>query len=150
VARPGGVSFSPFLDYDDHECVAVAGLGARVGDRRLGRTAGTRPDSGQLHGGRSCRRKRAHALVRASGCGTAKVQGGGAGRPAGRGTIERVTAVRDALFLTPNGFDPSSPASSETPRAASVPPNFYLCEISALVVEMRQRLLKGLGESAET
>jgi O-succinylbenzoate synthase len=90
----GWGEFSPFLDYDDHECVpwlasavesATEGWPAPVRDRiPVNCTVPVvSPD-------------RAHALVRASGCGTAKVKVAEPGVPLAE-DIERVMAVRDAL-----------------------------------------------------
>ena len=93
----GWGEFSPFLDYDDHECVpwlasavesATEGWPAPVRDRiPVNCTVPVvSPDQ-------------AHALVRASGCGTAKVKVAEPGVPLAE-DVERVTAVRDALGPT--------------------------------------------------
>jgi O-succinylbenzoate synthase len=93
----GWGEFSPFLDYDDHECVpwlasavesATQGWPAPVRDRiPVNCTVPVVPPD------------RAYELVRASGCGTAKVKVADPGRPLAE-DCERVAAVRDALGPT--------------------------------------------------
>jgi len=90
----GWGEFSPFLDYDDTECVpwlasaresADEGWPAPVRDRvPINCTVPVVAP------------ERAHELVVASGCGTAKVKVADAGVPLAD-DVERVTAVRDAL-----------------------------------------------------
>src|SRR6266567_8566368 len=90
----GWGEFSPFLDYDDRECVpwlasavesATEGWPAPVRDRiPINCTVPVVSP------------ERAHELVRASGCGTAKVKVAEPGVPLAR-DVERVAAVRDAL-----------------------------------------------------
>jgi O-succinylbenzoate synthase len=92
---PGGWGeFSPFLDYDDHECVpwlasavesATDGWPIPVRDRiPINCTVPVISP------------ERAHALVSASGCSTAKVKVADPGMPLAD-DCERVAAVRDAL-----------------------------------------------------
>jgi o-succinylbenzoate synthase len=92
--QAGWGEFSPFLDYDDRECVpwlasavesATDGWPAPVRDRIPINCTVPVVAPG-----------RAYELVRASGCGTAKVKVADPGMPLGA-DAERVAAVRDAL-----------------------------------------------------
>jgi len=90
----GWGEFSPFLDYDDRECVpwlssaveaATIGWPSPVRDRiPINCTVPVVPP------------EQAHQIVRASGCGTAKVKVADPGVPLGD-DLDRVAAVRDAL-----------------------------------------------------
>lgn len=92
--RAGWGEFSPFLDYDDTECVPWLASARESADEGWPTPVRDRVPI-------NCTvpvvsPERAHELVAASGCGTAKVKVADAGVPLAD-DVERVAAVRDAL-----------------------------------------------------
>ena len=96
TAPPGWGEFSPFLDYDDRECVAVVAGRPRGGRRRAGPTRCRDRDPGQRDGarGRPGAGGRDRARVRRLPHGQGQ---GRRARPVRADDLARVEAVRDAL-----------------------------------------------------
>ena len=123
AAPAGWGEFTPFLDYDDAECVPWLARRAGGGGRRLARPGARRRSRSTSPSPRSARSRRRRSCARSAAAATAKVKvaepGQAAGRRPGpgRGGARRARAGRRGSGSTPTAAGTSTTRSRADPAA---------------------------------